>query len=166
MKQLQITEVPSLVLVTFHPVKENGMTTGFRAKTNPFQGPIKYHSMHSWMGNMISTLDKMSGGRFSGKKSHQSPEQAMAKLVPEVASGASLVEHCTSKGGICVLALIDVTVEKHAQVKKVRGLLTGCMHALHACNIVPFCLHIDSRYSRHPKRWPAFRILLDGWSQI
>ena len=120
MKQLQITEVPSLVLVTFHPVKDNGMTTGFRAKSHPFQGPIRYHSMHSWMDNMISSLDKMSGGRFSGKKSHQSPEQAMAQLVPEVASGASLVEHCINKGGICVLALIDATVEKHAQVKKVR----------------------------------------------
>ena len=125
MEQLRVTELPSLIMVTLHPTFESGKFAGAQAKSHPYKGPIKYHSMHSWMDNMISTLDQISGGKFRGKKAHQSPEKAMAQLVPAVSSAASLVEHCTSKGGICVLALVDASVEKHEQVNKVRRLHRG-----------------------------------------
>ena len=66
------------------------------------------------------------GGKGAGGGG--SSEDAMARLVPEVTDDAGMRQHCADKGGICVLGLIDVNVEKHAQVKKVGRRCGGQIH--------------------------------------
>ncbi|GAX77546.1 hypothetical protein CEUSTIGMA_g4990.t1 [Chlamydomonas eustigma] len=116
MKKHQVSKVPALVLIMLRPDQTEDGRLGYSVGSNQYPGPLKYTDMAKWLSSILDDLDE-STGKVRGVDAAVSQG-----LIHEVIDDDSFEEHCESKGGICVLTLLDPSHTKTSQILKA---LTG-----------------------------------------
>lgn len=106
--QFGISKVPALVFVAYVPEEspdEEGRLI-MKPSMGTYRGPMKYSGMVSFLDNLAKA--------FAGPEDADGEGMAV-KLVPQVADDDALEEHCTGKGGICVIGVLDPSLPRHEQ---------------------------------------------------
>ncbi|PNW80706.1 hypothetical protein CHLRE_07g326600v5 [Chlamydomonas reinhardtii] len=96
--------VPSMLVVLPQqaPPSEDdpaGAGGGLRFGLQPYFGPLKFTPMKEFLSNLAEQIETSSGV--------VNDPELVKKALPQISSQSDLEAHCTSKAGLCLLALLD-----------------------------------------------------------
>jgi len=111
--QLGPGKVPRLLLLLPMP---GDAESGGRAQISvqPYTGAMRYSSMFSWLSQMASLLESVTGSR-------KGPVD-----IPQLTADAHLQQYCVDKGGgVCVVGLLDLERSGSHKLVKMMGKVAG-----------------------------------------
>lgn len=102
--RFQITTFPKLLLLIAQPTEDGQVNFGLQ----PYNGPLNYQQMSLFCKSIAAQLE---GLKNQGQQ-QEANKEAPAEVV-EVSTNDEMYAACGAKGGLCVIALLDATSEKH-----------------------------------------------------